>query len=266
MPRPTCRRRIGFQPKTVYFKPAGVPVGAIQEVVIGHDEVEAMRLKNLLGFPQEEAANQMGVSQPTFHRLINTAHQKIADAIINGKALRIEGGNVTVETGAAGPCRWRKGWGQGCASAEIAAASPRNEKDSVQGITPARIAITSTDGTVDGAVDERFGRAAMIVLIDPDTGDSETIDNEANVGAPQGAGIRTARNIIDAGATTVISGHLGPNAFTVLAAAGIEVFTASNMTVREAFESCKKGNLTRLTVADVDAHWQKKEAQPEDPL
>ena len=55
-----------------------------------------MRLKNLLGYPQEEAANQMGVSQPTFHRLINAAHQKITDAIINGKALRIDGGNVTI--------------------------------------------------------------------------------------------------------------------------------------------------------------------------
>jgi len=243
-----------------------VPVGAVQEVVIGHDEVEAMRLKNLLGFPQEEAANQMGVSQPTFHRLINAAHQKIADAIINGKALRIEGGNVTVEAGAAGPCRWRKRWGQGCVSAEITAASPENGNKSIQGVIPARIAITSTDGTIDGAVDERFGRAAKIVVINLDTGYNETIDNAANVGAPRGAGIRTARNIIDAGATIVISGHLGPNAFTLLAAAGIEVFTASNMTVREACESCKSGNLTRLAVADVDAHWHQKEAQPEDPL
>ncbi|HOC46782.1 MAG TPA: DUF134 domain-containing protein, partial [Syntrophorhabdaceae bacterium] len=86
MPRRTCKRRIGFQPKTVYFKPAGVPLEEIREIVIGQDEVEAMRLKNLLGFPQEEAASRMGVSQPTFHRLINTAHQKITDAIINGKA------------------------------------------------------------------------------------------------------------------------------------------------------------------------------------
>jgi len=108
MPRPTCRRRIGFQPKAVFFKPAGIPLASVQEIVIGQDEVEAMRLKNLFGFPQEEAAGQMGVSQPTFHRLINSAHQKITDAIINGKALRIEGGNVAFYEQASGPCQWQK--------------------------------------------------------------------------------------------------------------------------------------------------------------
>jgi uncharacterized protein len=117
MSRPTCKRRIGFQPKTIYFKPAGIPMGAIEEVVIGQDEVEAIRLKNLLGFPQEEAATQMGVSQPTFHRLINAAHQKITEAIINGKALRIEGGNVSIYEEATSPCRYWKHGGKGCVAA-----------------------------------------------------------------------------------------------------------------------------------------------------
>jgi predicted Fe-Mo cluster-binding NifX family protein len=75
------------------------------------------------------------------------------------------------------------------------------------------------------------------------------------VGAARGAGIQTAQNAINAGVKAVISGHLGPNAFHVLTAAGIEVFTATNMTVREALDSYKKGELPRLTGADVDGHW-----------
>jgi len=253
MPRPTCKRRIGFQPKAVFFKPAGIPLGAVQEIVIGHDEVEAMRLKNLLGFPQEEAANQMGVSQPTFHRLINAAHQKITDAIINGKALRIEGGNVTVHEETAGPCHWRKNWGRGCSSAE-AVASQISVAHQEEGGTPMKIAITSMDGTLDGMVDERFGRAKKIVVVGG-TNDHETVDNVTNMNAAQGAGIQTAQNVVRSGATAVISGHLGPNAFRVLSAAGVEVYTASGMTVRDALEAYKTGKLPRLTGADVEGHW-----------
>ena len=253
MPRRTCKRRIGFQPKTIYFKPAGIPLGEIREVVIGQDEVEAMRLKNLLGYPQEEAASQMGVSQPTFHRLINTAHQKMTDAIINGKALRIEGGNVTLQEDAVRPCRWRKDWGQGCASAEAAVEAvlteDRKEGDSM------KIAITSADGMFDGMVDERFGRAKKIIVFDPENENQEIVENSQNMSAAQGAGIQTAQHVINAGVKTVISGHLGPNAFRVLSAAGIDVFTAPSMTVREAVDSYKNGKLSRLAGADVDGHW-----------
>ncbi len=259
MPRPTCRRRIGFQPKAVFFKPAGIPLGAVQEIVIGQDEVEAMRLKNLLGFPQEEAANQMGVSQPTFHRLINAAHQKITDAIINGKALRIEGGNVSIHEEIAGPCQWRKHWGQGCAPADAAAnaaALLKNEGNKTEkGGFPMKIAVTSIDGTLDGMVDERFGRAKKIVVVETETNGQETVDNMINMNAAQGAGIQTAQNVIQSGAKIVISGHLGPNAFRVLSTAGVEVFTASGMTVRKALEAYKDGKLSRLAGADVEGHW-----------
>ncbi|HOD75027.1 MAG TPA: DUF134 domain-containing protein [Syntrophorhabdaceae bacterium] len=254
MPRPTCKRRIGFQPKAVFFKPAGIPLGVVQEIVIGHDEVEAMRLKNLLGYPQEEAANQMGVSQPTFHRLINAAHQKITDAIINGKALRIDGGNVTINEETVGPCHWRKHWGRGCSSAEAVASQVSLTQEERGGI-PMKVAITSIDGTLDGMVDERFGRAKKIVVVDDGTNSQEAVDNVTNMNAAQGAGIQTAQNVIQAGAKAVISGHLGPNAFRVLSTAGVEVYTASGMTVRDALEAYKAGKLPKLTGADVEGHW-----------
>src|SRR4030042_967593 len=117
MPRPQFRRNIGFLPSVTYFKPAGVRLTELEEVIIPHDAVEAIRLKDLLGLPQEEAAKQMKVSQPTFHRLLLSAHEKIADAVINGRALRIEGGNVIVNMDQMPPCGWRQrcrhGWGKG---------------------------------------------------------------------------------------------------------------------------------------------------------
>jgi predicted DNA-binding protein (UPF0251 family) len=87
-------RRVGFEPGTTYFKPAGIPVKDLDESILTVDESEALRLKDFLGMDQAEAAEKMGVSQPTFHRVILSARKKVADAIVNGKAIKIEGGNI----------------------------------------------------------------------------------------------------------------------------------------------------------------------------
>jgi len=60
------------------------------------DELESIRLKDHLRLSQEEAAERMGVSQPTFHRIVSEAHRKIAEAFVEGKAIRIEGGNYMI--------------------------------------------------------------------------------------------------------------------------------------------------------------------------
>ncbi|MEM3364665.1 MAG: DUF134 domain-containing protein [Candidatus Micrarchaeia archaeon] len=92
MPRPRVCRRIGHRFDIAYFKPAGVPVSSLEEVVLSVDEAEALRLADLNGMPQEECASKMGVSQPTFHRIVTSARKKVADAVTNGKALKVEGG------------------------------------------------------------------------------------------------------------------------------------------------------------------------------
>ena len=107
MSRPCCPRRIGFTPDATYFKPAGVPLRVLEEAVVTLDEVEALRLADLNGFYQEQAAEQMKVSRATFARIVEVARKKVADALINGKALRIEGGTVIVKKG--GDCRQRRG-------------------------------------------------------------------------------------------------------------------------------------------------------------
>ncbi|HBE44624.1 MAG TPA: hypothetical protein DDW17_04010 [Deltaproteobacteria bacterium] len=255
MPRPRCIRNIGFLPQITYFKPAGVRMAELDEVVLQHDELEAIRLKDLLGQAQEEAAQNMNVSQPTFHRLLLSAHEKIAHAIINGKALRIEGGNVAIDERFVPPCGWRNmcrhGW-KGKPGAY-------NYKDTIvpiieQGGTM-KVAITSVDGTMEGMVDERFGRCRKFIIYDSETKNYTIIDNALNMGAAQGAGIQGAQNVINSGAKVVISGHLGPNAYRVLQAAGIEIYTVSNMTAAQAIEAYEKGRLKKLTGPDVGGHW-----------
>lgn len=94
MPRPFCPRRISGRPGASVFKPIGVPMRELEEVVLTLDEFEALRLADLNGLYQEQAAEQMGVSRPTFSRVVDSAHRKLADALVHGKALRIEGGPV----------------------------------------------------------------------------------------------------------------------------------------------------------------------------
>ncbi len=94
MPRPCKCRRVSSGPQSNYFKPAGVPCSELEEVVLKIDEYESIRLADLEEQYQEKAAEKMGISRQTFGNIIMSAHKKIADAIINAKALRIEGGIV----------------------------------------------------------------------------------------------------------------------------------------------------------------------------
>jgi len=86
-------RRVDFLPQVNYFKPAGMPMAQLQEVRLSIEEAEAIRLKDINSLEQEDCAKKMCVSRTTFARILVSARQKIADALLNGKAIRIEGGN-----------------------------------------------------------------------------------------------------------------------------------------------------------------------------
>ncbi|MFC2002448.1 DUF134 domain-containing protein [Chloroflexota bacterium] len=93
MARPPKCRRVEFLPDVTYFKPAGIPLRALEEVRLSVEEAEAIRLKDLEGLEQEQGAERMNISRPTFQRVLASGRQKMADALLNGKAIRIEGGN-----------------------------------------------------------------------------------------------------------------------------------------------------------------------------
>jgi uncharacterized protein len=90
MPRPKKCRCCQAKPNAIYFKPRGVPLVQLEEMSLGLDEVEALRLADCEGLYHEDAAAKMGVSRPTFGRIVASARRKVAEAIVKGKALRIE--------------------------------------------------------------------------------------------------------------------------------------------------------------------------------
>jgi len=93
--RPCCKRVDGL-PGVRYFKPRGIPLVDLEEVVLAFEELEALRLAHQEGLYQADAAVRMNVSRATFGRVLTAAHQKITEALVAGKALRIEGGTYLV--------------------------------------------------------------------------------------------------------------------------------------------------------------------------
>ena len=92
MSRPCKRRRVQGRPNSSYFKPSGIIKIDLEEIELSLEEFEAIRLKDKLNLDQKECAEKMNISQPTFHRLINSARNKIARAIVEGLAIKI---NIT---------------------------------------------------------------------------------------------------------------------------------------------------------------------------
>ena len=115
MPRPRQFRRVGCIPQANFYKPRGIPLSILKHVNLTVDELEAIRLADLQGLYQEQAAEKMNISRQTLGRILNSAHKKIADALVNGKALSIEGGHFKLDQATLGiavpepPHRFRRG-------------------------------------------------------------------------------------------------------------------------------------------------------------
>lgn len=118
MPRPRRCRSVGGPPGCVLFKPAGVPSARLTELVLGIDELEAIRLADVDGLYQEQAAKQMKVSRQTFGRIVSSARRKVAQALVQGMSLRIGGGEIEMVDMRTFQCpkcdhEWREPFGTG---------------------------------------------------------------------------------------------------------------------------------------------------------
>jgi predicted Fe-Mo cluster-binding NifX family protein len=118
-----------------------------------------------------------------------------------------------------------------------------------------KIIVTSQGTNLDSAVDPRFGRARHFLLVDTETMQTTAHDNAQNLNAPQGAGIQAAQAVSNLGAGAIITGHVGPKAFTTLRAAGIAVYLGASGTAREAIEQFRAGRLQLADSANVEGHW-----------
>lgn len=120
-----------------------------------------------------------------------------------------------------------------------------------------KIALSSMDGSPDSALELRFGRAKYFVIYDTEKSEFSKCENASSADAAQGAGIQAARNVVESGASAVISGHCGPKAFKALASASVKIFLIeeSGLSIKAALDRYLSGKLTESSNADVEGHW-----------
>ncbi len=118
-----------------------------------------------------------------------------------------------------------------------------------------KIVFTTSGDTLGAQLDSRFGRCPKFLVYDLETKIFEVVDNRDSLNAAQGAGVQSAETVARLGAKALVTGHCGPNAFRVLNAAGVKVFTSEARTVTEALELYRAGKLSESKVADVEGHW-----------
>jgi len=239
VPRPTRCRRIGFIPGVTYYKPAGIPLRFLAEVRLALEEMEAVRLCDYEGFEQGAGAERMGVSRPTFQRVLWSARRKIADALVGGKAIRIQGGNYAFSPGTG-----------------ITRKEDQNMK----------IAAATEDGVT---LSQHFGRAPWYMVLMVENGkvagkekrekaghhtfaaQAEHGPHEGSAGAPHGfdagAGVRHGAmiaNILDC--QVVLTGGMGWGAFENLKQKGIHAIVTDVQNIDEAVKLYLEGKLPNL--------------------
>ncbi|MGI5920979.1 MAG: DUF134 domain-containing protein [Syntrophomonadaceae bacterium] len=246
MPRKTKCRKVGFIPLVKVFKPVGIPLSALEEVVLKVEEIEAIRLKNLLNLEQEECAEMMRISRPTFQRILGDAYSKIADALSNGKGIRIEGGSYCLGNGY---CRRRNKVISPDENCEFYDAGMGLQQSQPDENWPNNLIAVASDGTTPSSiVEERFGYAHYFLLWNPYHEKYSLLEINHKDEGP-GLGTESAQKLIKAGVGILIVNKIGPKAFTLLERANIAVYTgASGKTVDEAINMLGAQQLTKLEV------------------
>lgn len=245
MPRPRKCRMISQIPGLIYFKPRGIPTRQLAEVYLPLEGFEALRLADWEGCKHEEAAKKMNISRQTFGRILSQARHAVAEALINGFALRIDGGDYMIVDH----------------NGQSAQAADNNRyvarRDNLDGSTVQiekklqekelqmeKIAVSAEGPNLDDALDPRFGRAAGFLIVNPQTLEHTYVDNGASQAMSQGAGIQAAEIVARTGARVVLTGYVGPKAFQALQAARIGIVqNLQNLTVREAVERYTSGQI-----------------------
>ena len=236
---------------------------ALKEVYLGVDGFEAMRLSDVEGLKQEDAAARMGVSRQTFGRILAAARRTITEALFYGMALRVDGGKFEMK-GMREAGRKQSAFGGSFEAQdetsclyEGPAPDPDWDQRELNMNDIDKIAVTSDGPDLDDSLDPRFGRAAGFMIVDPKTLEFTYLDNGASQAMAQGAGIQAAENVAGSGAKVVLTGYVGPKAFQALSAAGISVVqNLENLTVRQAVERFNKGELSPASQPNKRGHWK----------
>ncbi len=225
MARPPSCRKISGKPVAGIFKPAGVPTHDLDTLILSLDEFEALKLADLEGKYQEEAARLMHVSRPTFGRIIESAHRKIAEALVFGKALRIEGGPVAV-----------------------ASDMPSSHREESMNICIPIVADQGLQSQVNG----HFGSAPLFLIVDTGTLSTRAI---VNINAQHSHGMcQPLAALSSEKLDAIVVGGIGMGALNNLRANGIKVYMGRQTTVEQVITEFKAGKLDEVTPQTACAH------------
>ena len=230
MPRPRKSRIIQQHPVANLYKPRGIPARDLKIVTLPVEGLEALRLADVDKMDHEKAAELMDISRPTFSRILSSARSVIAEALVNGWGISIDGGDfVHTEDLCQYTCSSKK---KAYAQEKIKNFNHLKEKEKMS-----QIIVSSMGTDINSKVDPRFGRATHFLIVDPNTMEFEHLDNAKVNEMGSGAGIKTAELIAKTGAKIVLTGSVGPKASQALVAADIKFFENFNgMTVQTAIE------------------------------
>ncbi len=262
MARPRQRRRVHNKVNFDYFKPRGVPLKELKEVNLNVEELEAIRFKDYEEMEQTEAAKKMNVSQPTFHRVLKEARKKVADALLNGKAIKIQGGNYQMPnkdgTGplGKGPRTGRgigrgqgRGGGRGMRGGFGVGQMPQTnvKSNNVKLKDKMKVIITATSETIDSKIDSRFGRCPYFVIVEIENKEIKNVTAVKNQGheQQQSAGIVAGEQVANLKPDAIITGNLGPNAYGILSQVAIPCYSASG-NIKDAITGLIEQKLSRL--------------------
>jgi len=231
VPRPKKCRKVCQMPTTKEFQPIG-DTSCKASVILTVDEYEAIRLIDKQGFSQEECSNYMQVARTTVQLIYNSARKKLADALVDGLSIRIEGGDFQLCDGnedycGCGGCRRHR---RGCVQRNI-------QEDGKM-----RIAIPLDENKQDVCI--VLARAPYFLL--REDGKDTIVENPA-AQAHGGAGIHAAQFLVDSGVNVLITVRCGQNAADVFKAAGMKIYKSANKAAAEDLAALEEEKLNELT-------------------
>lgn len=231
MPRPRKCRKVCQMPTTREFRPVG-ETPCKSAVILTVDEYEAIRLIDKQGFSQEECGSYMQVARTTAQSIYNSARKKLAEALVDGLSLRIEGGDYQLCDGTEEYC----GCG-GCRRHRRHCAQMNREEDGKM-----KIAVPLDENKQDVCI--VLARAPYFLLRE---GGKDTIVENPAAQAHGGAGIHAAQFIVDQGVHVLITVRCGQNAADVFKAAGMKIYKSVNKAAADDLADWEESNLSELT-------------------
>lgn len=230
MPRPKKCRKVCQMPTTLAFAPVDADISN-PGVILTVDEYEAIRLIDKQGFSQEECGTYMNIARTTVQQIYTSARKKLADALVDGLTIKIEGGDYQLCSGEEDYC----GCG-GCRKHRFACCRTHKEEDHM------KIAIPLDENKHDVCV--TFARAPYFLF--SENGNTEILENPA-AQAQGGAGLQAAQFLIDQNAAVLITVRCGQNAADVFHAAGMKIYKSEGASAQENLTALSNGGLEELT-------------------